>query len=226
MMKRLLIATFAATLAIAANALDLLPQPGSQKGEIVFVNNQSRLPTNELEAVCRQVEKATKCRAVLGDAASGQVQIEVVDDADSPILAAFPEDYRAKVNIRKLDKNLKGKALDKFFASRCRKELLRAFCFACGAGGSQYPDNIMAIGDICDLDLVEEFIPGDTAYACVARLIKVGVTPIRLVTYAKACKDGWAPAPTNDVQKAIWDKVHALPTAPIKIKPEEKKTEK
>ena len=24
--------------------------------------------------------------------------------------------------------------------------------------------------------------------------------------------------PTNDVQKAIWDKVHAIPTEPLKIK--------
>ena len=27
----------------------------------------------------------------------------------------------------------------------------------------------------------------------------------------------------NEYQKAIWDKVHAMPTAPIKIKPETKK---
>ena len=46
------------------------------------------------------------------------------------------------------------------------------------------------------------------------------------VPYLVAVQEGWAPQPTNDVQKAIWDKVHALPTEPIKIKPEEKKTEK
>ena len=45
-------------------------------------------------------------------------------------------------------------------------------------------------------------------------------------TYKKACEEGWAPNPTNEFQKAIWDKVHELPTEPIKIKPEEKKTEK
>ena len=50
--------------------------------------------------------------------------------------------------------------------------------------------------------------------------------PYRLTTYRKACEEGWANPPTNDVQKAIWDKVHALPTEPLKIKPEEKKTEK
>ena len=53
-----------------------------------------------------------------------------------------------------------------------------------------------------------------------------GVTVRATTNYKTACREGWAPAPTNDVQKAIWDKVHAMPTEPIKIKPEEKKTEK
>lgn len=42
-------------------------------------------------------------------------------------------------------------------------------------------------------------------------------------TYYDACEEGWAPAPTNDVQKAIWDKVHQMPTKPIKIVPESKR---
>jgi hypothetical protein len=54
----------------------------------------------------------------------------------------------------------------------------------------------------------------------------LGVLPAQRATYLKACEEGWAPAPTNDVQKAIWDKVHAMPTEPIKIKPETKKQEK
>ena len=50
-----------------------------------------------------------------------------------------------------------------------------------------------------------------------------GITPWYQTTYHKAVEEGWAPAPTNEYQKAIWDKVHAMPTAPIKIKPETKK---
>ena len=42
-------------------------------------------------------------------------------------------------------------------------------------------------------------------------------------TYYDACEEGWAPAPTNAVQKAIWDKVHQMPTKPIKIVPESKR---
>ena len=47
--------------------------------------------------------------------------------------------------------------------------------------------------------------------------------PVMMVTYGRAVREGWAPAPTNEYQKAIWDKIHAMPTEPIKIKPETKK---
>ena len=50
--------------------------------------------------------------------------------------------------------------------------------------------------------------------------------PYRRTTYLKACEEGWAAPPADKFQQAIWDKVHAMPTEPIKIKPEEKKTEK
>ena len=197
--------------------IDFLPVPDSQKGRVTFANRQTRLAESEIASACETIEKATKCKAVIGTSEGAKVLIEVIDDLTSPIMTAYPEDYKAVVNVGKLDKNLKGKALERFYPSRCRKELLRAFCFACGAGGSQYPNNIMAIGDITELDLYDEFIPGDTASTCELRLAKVGVTPIRFATYAKACREGWAPSPTNDQQRAIWDKIHQIPDKPMTI---------
>ena len=229
MKTRFTVAAIGFACSLAAFGIDFLPVPGSQKGQVTFVNKQSRLPEGEIQAVCVVIEKATKCKTVLGtkEGAGAQVVIEVLDDATSPVMAAYPEDYRASVNVGRLDKNLKGRALDKFFTARCRKELLRAFCFACGAGGSQYPNNIMAIGDVTDLDLCEEFIPGDTVLTCVMRLAKIGIKPTKFVSYAKACREGWAPAPTNEVQKIIWDKVQADkergPSNPITIPPPVKK---
>jgi hypothetical protein len=35
----------------------------------------------------------------------------------------------------------------------------------------------------------------------------MGIKPARMTTYRKACEEGWAPMPTNSVQKAIWDEV-------------------
>jgi len=49
------------------------------------------------------------------------------------------------------------------------------------------------------------------------------VTPCIRATYRRACHLGWAPPPTNDVQRAIWEKIKAEkergPTKPITIPP-------
>ena len=50
-----------------------------------------------------------------------------------------------------------------------------------------------------------------------------GLVPWRQATYKKACEEGWAPAPTNEYQKAIWEKVHAVPKNPMKIEFDPKK---
>ena len=56
-----------------------------------------------------------------------------------------------------------------------------------------------------------------------AYLAGAGYKQAKRGTYYDACEEGWAPAPTNDVQKAIWDKVHQMPTKPIQIVPESKR---
>lgn len=50
-----------------------------------------------------------------------------------------------------------------------------------------------------------------------------GMTETKICTYMKACQEGWAPPPTNDVQRAVWQKVHAIPDKPIKIEFDPKK---
>ena len=197
---------------------------GSQKGLIAIVNGQSRVSAKDLEAAAAVIVKQTMCRAEVCDGKGAQVVIEVVDRKGESALTVCPEDHKATVNVDGLVQGLSGDAVGKFLATRCRREILRAFCYACGAAGSQFPNNIMSISKIADLDLINgDFIPGDTATACQKRLKDIGVTPKQYVPYFAACRQGWAPAPTNDIQKAIWDKVHAMPTAPIKIKPEAKK---
>ena len=55
---------------------------------------------------------------------------------------------------------------------------------------------------------------------------KLGIAQAKLTSYRRACVEGWAPAPANEYQKTIWDEVHAMPTEPLKIKPETKKVSK
>ena len=83
-------------------AVDFLPVPNSQKGTIAIVNRQSRLPEADLLEVCAQIAKATKCNAEVASGERANVTIEVVDDATTPILTAYPEDYKTSENLTRI----------------------------------------------------------------------------------------------------------------------------
>ena len=55
------------------------------------------------------------------------------------------------------------------------------------------------------------------------------MTPCIRATHRRACHLGWVPPPTNDVQRAIWEKIKADkergPTNPITIPPPNAKKE-
>ncbi len=73
------------------------------------------------------------------------------------------------------------------------------------------------------LDTVQEFIPIDMANRYTSYLATLGVKPAHERTYRQACKEGWAPPPTNDIQRAIWQKVHKIPDNPMTIEYDPKK---
>ena len=141
----------------------------------------------------------------------------VCDNADCPLtLMVAPDQNFATVNVSALAKDGKN---DVFVKARAEKEMLRAFAYLCGGVGSQYNNPIAGpVKRIDDLDEYQaELPPVDVLQRTTKYLPKIGVGVSTMTTYASACREGWAPAPTNDYQKAIWDKVHAPPTKPLKI---------
>ncbi len=202
----------------------LVARPGTHKGEICFVNAQSRAPKAWIEEVAAYFREESQfkitCKTGAFDFASpkieGNVTLYVIDDEKMPALLVAPTDRWAFVNIAKI-------AMEKrpaFFEARTKKHLSRGFAYLCGAANSQFP---MALtrGMTSDAELDQNMdyrLPVDLFQRFRTYLAPLGVTPEVRVIYRKACYEGWAPAPTNEVQKAIWDKVHALPAKPIKIK--------
>jgi hypothetical protein len=213
----------------------MVVQPGSQKGKIVILNAQNMMSDSDIAKTIDIMSKLTPYKfevlKVKQDTAykvaknsDNPVKVLLLNDNDTPSLLASPDEHWAAVNVSKMSKNLKSeRAKNKFFASRCRKQLMRAFVYACGGAGSAYQHNILAIKELEELDFVDEFIPEDAYDACRKFLADKGIHPERKLVYVRACQEGWAPAPTNQFQKVIWDKIHALPKNPIKIKPETKK---
>ena len=77
---------------------------------------------------------------------------------------------------------------------------------------------------LAELDAISATTPWPLQHnAMVDRLEKRGVKMVKVGTYRQACQEGWAPAPKNDEQKAIWNQVHAIPDKPIKIEFDPKK---
>ena len=187
------------------------------KGRVVYANLQQTVEKKDIPKTRNVLGKYLRVRIdtlaakaedvadvnkyLLGNDAKAVVI--VVDNATDPAILVAPEDKWAKVNI--------GKFKDKNVKSRTQMELLRAFCYLCGGIGSEYNNPLTGfIGNPAQLDdsPVAE-LPIDVINRCSPYLKQLGVIPYIESTYRKACREGWAPAPTNDVQKAIWEDINA-----------------
>ena len=206
-------------------------------GEIVFLNAQKTVATEELKKAVENYGRAIRATAKIvergevkmAEALKTQpkdgaaIAVLLVDDAeyDVPMFAA-PEKGWAVVNVAGLKKDAKS---DAFVAARTSKEIIRAALYVCGGANSQYEGSLMrAVKEPKELDdLMNSNAPMDVVGRTMTYLPKFGVSPNPYTTYYMAVQQGWAPPPTNDVQKAIWEKVHAEPSNPIKIKYDPKK---
>ena len=145
----------------------------------------------------------------------GQATLFIIDDARYPMSLLAPEARWAVVNVAQLKCEK-----TPYFEARVHKETFRALALLAGAAGSKYDHCITGcVTKPEDLDnLAEIKMPVEMKDRFAKHLPGYGIVPGRKTTYLHACREGWAPAPTNEFQKAIWEKVHAIPDKPIKIR--------
>ena len=206
----------------------LVLEPGTQKGEIAYVNCQSAARDEWIDESAAYFRMEAKFKVTVRRGAfdlrnpklAGDMTLFVVDDPTMPVLLVAPENRWAAVNVATLRSEK-----EPFFRARVLKELSRGFAMLCGASDSQFPGALTsAITKTADLDRHTDYrLPVDL-FSRFRRYMKpFGVTPGNIETYETACCQGWAPPPTNELQKAIWDKVHAIPKTPMKIEFDPKK---
>ena len=209
-------------------------RPETRKGRIVCVNCQNAIEDSAISEATVSFGNIVKLPVEIergkfawpSPAVVGNASLFIVDDESFPTIVSAPESRWAMVNVAPLRK---GRGVEApYFNARAKKEVTRGLALLCGAQSSSFPGTIMGcVTEPEQLDGFTDFrLPVDVAKRFNAYIKGYGAIPAIEVTYKKACEEGWAPAPTNDVQKTIWDKVHAMPIEPIKIKPEEKKTER
>ena len=128
--------------------------------------------------------------------------------ADGPALAVYPEEAIGCVNADAL----KCKSAE-LTEKRIAKELFRAFGFACGGYSiSRTACAMDLVYSLDDLDAMNAMILSPMRFSGINRsAAKLGLPVLRPSTYLMAVRQGWAPPPTNDVQKAIWEKNKDLP---------------
>ena len=205
-----------------------LKVPNVQKGQVVIVDAKSGASRDALGKVAAQFAKEYCIDVAVKDGAFsfpkpeivGDVSVFVVDDPNLPMSLAALEARWAVVNIAPLKHEKK-----QFFDARVRKETVRALAMLCGGCNSSYPDALTsAVTKPEDLDQFPDTrLQAEYHDRFIPYLKGLGVVPYRMTTYRAACEQGWAPAPTNEIQKTVWDKAHEIPSKPIKIEYNEKR---
>ncbi len=140
------------------------------------------------------------------------VAVMVADAGDAaPVLAVYPEDRVAVVNASRLYLG----AADADRETRLVKEIWRAFGFVSGCGYAGTDASVMQpISSPVELDAIKWSIVSPMSFQQISLLLsRYGAVAGGRTTYRRAVAEGWAPPPTNDYQKAVWDRVMAEKSA-------------
>lgn len=143
--------------------------------------------------------------------------IFIVKDDTLPMSLCAAEARWALINYATLSadgapQQIVNNRMDKMF-SRVTMQLLGAGSFMMFENSATKP-----VANVKDLDALRGRSPAPEAMMNIsAYMDAMGfIQPIEAPYYV-ACQQGWAQAPTNEVQKYIWDQVHAIPDKPLKI---------
>jgi hypothetical protein len=134
--------------------------------------------------------------------------IVLVDRLGEPMLLVAPEERWAVVNVAALEGS---GATVEVLNARVQKEVWRAFGYLMGAANSSFPGCVMrTVNKPEDLDLLKmNKLSPEPLMKIMSQATAMGITLPKFTSYRKACEDGWAPMPTNSIQKAIWEEVKA-----------------
>ena len=199
--------------------------PGSKQGEIAVVNAQGCAKDEWISDIAGRFGGDLRVGISVrkGNFAfppketPGNATLYVVDDASLPSLLHAPEQHWTVVNVAGLRSD-RG-AQPAFLEARVKKELVRGFSLLAGAQTSNYPNSLLGcITKPSDLDRFADWeLPVDVPARFPDYLAGLGIRPEESVTYLEACREGWAPEPTNEYQRAVWDRVRAIPAGPMRI---------
>ena len=202
----------------------------AMKGNITIIDAQKRVPGTLVSEKVAEIARIFMCdfryRAAenapvssnalqVRDNLGANVLICVVDDPGIPSLLMAPEDKWGFVNVSRLSGD---RPPEQVLLNRLGKEIWRALGYLLTRDSFDEESVMNPVDGPAALDSLKyDSLMQEEVLRIKITLDALGVTPWDTATYRDACEEGWAPAPTNDVQRAIWEKVHSIPKKPIKI---------
>lgn len=193
---------------------------------VSIVNEQSTLSEEALANIAAEMQALLMIPVSVNASKDVGVTLKVCDCDKLGPLVVLPDNATACVSVKLLSADNPAPEL---LEKRVSQELWRGLIYTLGGGNTFIPQCVMKqIASLKDLDSINARGASPDAFARAKEgAAKLGIKPARRVTYRQACKEGWAPAPTNDVQKAVMDRVQMEkgfekqtknPTNPIRIK--------
>lgn len=210
----------------------------SGSGKVIFVNAQKRVDETRLHQLLNDLMLAFGIRLELKSVAAGTIEemdkvatsfdgaatIFIVDDKKLPLSLVAYEARWGAVNLAKFPE-----ATAALQMTRIYKLSARTFAQTCGVAYGAGISGLM--GPVGKAEALDGCVLNDRVNPMITGpihkyLTNFGVSPMTVSTYRQACRDGWAPQPTNDVQKALWEKAKERrekgPSNPLTIKPPKK----
>ena len=213
----------------------LVRRPSSGK-VIAIVNAQTKVVDNRVSEMGHSIETLltlpVKVSSLKGGNLFGMLESQrraaatiVLLDNNEPrsTFLVAPEEGWAIVNVGELSSD---KPPEDVLERRVQKEIWRGVTYLVGGTDAEFQPCLMRkIRSLKDLDEYPKLlVPAPMTFSKILQRAECyGILPVVEDTYLNACRQGWAPPPTNELQKAIWDKVHAIPKTPMKIEFDPKK---
>lgn len=160
---------------------------------------------------------------VFADGGCG-LAIFVVDKPGGETLLVSPEGCWVELNVAPLAADNPAKEV---LEKRVKREMWRALAYGMGVGNEQMGSLLNHITSVKELDANEYDAPTPDAFnRIIYSAAKRKMARVRYTSYRQACREGWAPPPTNDAQRVFFEQAKADkergPTNPITIPPPKK----
>jgi hypothetical protein len=135
----------------------------------------------------------------------------ICSNTEYPMILVAPDNLWVILNVYNMKNGRSDKGL---FEKRISKQIWRSLGFLLGASVGTGEKCLMSpVASVAELDQIEASAISPAPMQKMIRSAELlGVLPSIGTTYRKACEEGWAPAPTNHYQKAIWEEVKAKKT--------------